>query len=449
MALFGKSNNGGITQDQVLDSMRHIIDPDLGKDIVSLGFIKNLEIDGSKVSFTVELTTPACPVKETFKKECEQAVGKLPGVENVSVTMSAMEPKKRPGSDINTLGTVDTVIAVSSCKGGVGKSTVAAHIARQLQREGFTVGLLDTDMYGPSLPTLFNRVRPEVYMRNEMLMPVEIDGLKTMSLGYLMDDAPAVVRGPIVSGYTQQLLRQTYWGKLDYLIIDMPPGTGDVQLTLVQQAAIDGAVIVTTPQALSLVDVTRGILMFEKVNVPVLGIVENMSYLDCDDCGKRHYPFGSNANTLRDRFGLTTLAELPIIPGISNMEDRSAGKDIEAIPQLTDNLHRAVGMARVAAENLPEVTAGDKVIEIKWADGSTDKIPNKDVRVSCQCAQCVHEITGEQLLDAASVPDNIVVKEITTLGNYAVSIAWGDGHSSGIFTWDHLRDLAKGEAVTS
>ena len=424
--------------------MRHIIDPDLGKDIVSLGFIKNLEIKDNHVSFTVELTTPACPVKEVFKKDCETAVGKLPGVDKVTVNMSAMEPKQRQGSDVNTLGTVDTIIAVSSCKGGVGKSTVAGHIARQLQREGYSVGLLDTDMYGPSAPTLFNRHRPDVFMRKDMIQPVDADGLKIMSLGFLMDDGPAVVRGPIVSGYTQQLLRQTDWGKLDYLIVDMPPGTGDIQLTLVQQAAIDGAVIVTTPQALSLVDVARGILMFEKVNVPVLGLVENMSYFDCDDCGKRHHPFGSSSQTLKDRFGISTLGELPIVPGISNLENKDAGGDREDIRLLVENLNRAIGMQRISAEVLPVVTAGHGTIDITWPDGSRASIPNREVRASCQCASCVHEYTGEQLLDPESIPEDIKCNDITVLGNYAVSIAWGDGHSSGIFTWDHLRQLAGG-----
>lgn len=450
MALFGSSNNGEApTEEQVLDSMRHIIDPDLGKDIVSLGFIKELDIKDNHVSFTVELTTPACPVKEVFKQDCEAAVKKLPGVEKVSVTMSAMEPKKRPGSDVNMLGGVDTIIAVSSCKGGVGKSTVAGHIARQLQREGYNVGLLDTDMYGPSAPTLFNAHHPEVYMRKELIQPVEIDGLKVMSLGFLMDDGPAVVRGPIVSGYTQQLLRQTDWGKLDYLIIDMPPGTGDVQLTLVQQAAIDGAVIVTTPQALSLVDVARGILMFEKVNVPVLGLVENMSYYDCDECDKRHHPFGTSTQTLKNRFGIQTLAELPIVPGISNLATKDAGEGREDIRLLVENLNRAIGMQRIAAEVLPVVTAGHGTIDITWPDGAKNSIPNRDVRASCQCASCVHEFTGEKILDPATIPADIMANDITVLGNYAVAIAWGDGHSSGIFTWDHLRGLAGGAPVAA
>lgn len=446
--VFGKGSSGGdgaVTEEQVLDSMRHIIDPDLGKDIVSLGFIKNLEIHGDKVKFTVELTTPACPVKEQFRTDCEKAVKGLPGVNSVQVEMSAMKPKKQEGSDVNTLTKVDTVVAVSSCKGGVGKSTVAAHLARAIQREGHAVGLLDTDLYGPSIPTLFNMHRPQMYMRNNLLIPIEVNGLKLMSVGFVMGDSPAVMRGPMVSGYVQQLLRQTDWGHLDYLIIDMPPGTGDIQLTLVQQAALDGAIIVTTPHSLSLVDVSRGILMFEKVNVPVLGIVENMSYFVCDNCDKKHYPFGQGAHSLKERFGLNTLAEFPMIDNFSELEDRDAGAQHASVASLAENLHREVGKRRIQKEEKPEVVAQNGAIRITWPEGTVQRIPNRDVRASCQCALCVEEYTGNQLLDDSTIPHDIEAKSITPLGNYAVSIEWSDGHSSGIFTWDHLRKL--GETV--
>jgi Mrp family chromosome partitioning ATPase/DUF971 family protein len=436
-----------LTDNQILDSMRGIIDPDLGKDIVSLGFIKNLQINGSDVSFTVELTTPACPIKEQFKTDCEKEVMAIPGVTSVTATMSAMQPKKQPGLGINTLNRVDTVLAVSSCKGGVGKSTIAAQIARSMVREGLRVGLLDTDIYGPSVPTLFNMHRPELMMRDNMLIPLEVDGLKLMSVGFVLGDSPAVMRGPMVSGYAQQILQQTDWGDLDYLIIDMPPGTGDIQLTLVQQAALDGAIIVTTPHSLSLVDVARGILMFEKVNVPVLGIVENMSYFVCDNCDKKHYIFGNSAQTLKNRFGLDTLSEFPIIDGISNLGDPNAGADLEPVKILSENIHRAVGKRRAQHEALPVVTEESGHIVVQWPDGHTDRLPNKEVRIACQCAACVEEFSGEQLLDPATVSASIETTSIGTLGNYAVSIAWNDGHTSGIFTWDRLKELAARQSV--
>jgi len=431
-----------ITESQVLDAMRHIIDPDFGKDIVSLGFIKNIQIDEGAVSFTVELTTPACPVKEKFQRDCEAAVAQLPGVKNVQVNMTAMAPKERTGPKIDTLKNVSAVIAVSSCKGGVGKSTVAAHLARAIQREGHKVGLLDVDIYGPSLPTLFKTNNPDVYMKNNLLEPIMCDGLKTMSLGYVMGDRPAVMRGPMVSNYTSQILQQTDWGELDYLIIDMPPGTGDIQLTLVQQAALDGAIIVTTPQALSLVDVSRGILMFESVKVPVLGVVENMSYFLCDNCEKKHFIFGSSSATLKARFGLDTLAQLPLIPGVSDTSSKDSGADIAAFAEMADKLHREVGKRRLESVAPPEVIPENGAILIKMGDGKEIRVGNKKLRISCQCALCVNEFTGQPMLNPDSVPEDIKVESVAPLGNYAIGIVWSDGHSSGIFPWEHIKRVA-------
>jgi Mrp family chromosome partitioning ATPase/DUF971 family protein len=430
------------TEAQVLDAMRHIIDPDLGKDIVTLGFVKDLRLEDGHVSFTVELTTPACPVKEQFKTQCEAAVSQLPGVTGVTVTMGAMAPKPRSGPAENRLSGVTSVIAVSSCKGGVGKSTVAALLARAIQRQGHSVGLLDLDIYGPSMPTLMRMHNPAVRMKDKLIQPVEVDGLKTMSLGYVMGEQPAVMRGPMVSGYTTQILQQTDWGTLDYLIIDMPPGTGDIQLTLVQQASLDGAIIVTTPQALSLVDVARGILMFEKVDVPVLGVVENMAYFVCDGCDKHHHIFGSSVASLTERFGLQVLAQLPILPGVSEASTRSAGENVPAFDALADSLHREVGRRRMASEERPVVTAEPGKLHIAWGDGSESRIANRALRLTCQCALCIDEFTGAPLLDPESVPQDLRVEGVQPLGNYAIAITWSDGHSSGIFSWQHLRKVA-------
>jgi Mrp family chromosome partitioning ATPase/DUF971 family protein len=431
-----------ITESQVLDAMRHIIDPDFGKDIVSLGFIKDIKIEDGSVSFSVELTTPACPVKEQFQKACESSVAQLPGVKNVQVNMTAMKPKERTGSRVDTLKNVGAVIAVSSCKGGVGKSTVAAYLARAIQRQGHQVGLLDVDIYGPSVPTLFRVHQPEVYMKNNLIEPVMVDGLKTMSLGYVMGDRPAVMRGPMVSNYTSQILQQTDWGTLDYLIIDMPPGTGDIQLTLVQQASLDGAIIVTTPQALSLVDVARGILMFESVKVPVLGMVENMAYFLCDNCEKKHFIFGSSTATLKARFGLDTLAQLPLMAGVTDASTKEAGEDIAAFREMAEQLHREVGKRRLEEEAPPEVVAGFGEIIVKLGNGKEIRVANKTLRVSCQCALCVNEFTGQPLLNPDSVPEDIKVESFATLGNYALGIVWSDGHSSGIFPWEHIKRVA-------
>ena len=431
-----------VTEEQVLDSMRHIIDPDLGKDIVTLGFIKQLKVNDGEVSFTVELTTPACPVKEQFKNDCTESVMKLEGVEAVLVTMGAMAPKQPSTPRVDTLANVDTIIAVSSCKGGVGKSTVAAQLARAIQREGHSVGLLDVDLYGPSVPTLFHTQQANVYMQANLIQPVVVEGLKTMSLGYVMGDKPAVMRGPMVSNYTSQILQQTEWGHLNYLIIDLPPGTGDIQLTLVQQASLDGAIIVTTPQALSLVDVSRGILMFESVNVPVLGIVENMAYFECDNCDKKHMIFGDSTATLKDRFGLDTLAQLPILPGVSDTASRESGADIPAFAELASNLHRAVGKRRIEADDKPEVSLESGHVCVRWPDGSTNTIESRALRASCPCALCVNEFTGQPMLDPTTISDDIHAEGMQPLGNYAIGVTWSDGHSSGIFSWDHLKRVA-------
>ncbi|HOH49397.1 MAG TPA: P-loop NTPase [Candidatus Hydrogenedentes bacterium] len=433
------------TEAQILEALGAIVDPDLNRDIVSLGFVKNLKIEGGAVSFDIELTTPACPVKDAFKRQAEAAVGALPGVDRVEVTMTARHrPKTQPDLD---LGQIGAIVAVSSCKGGVGKSTVAALLARALQREGLAVGLLDADVHGPSLPTLLNTHHPEVVSFGEQFLPVEVDGLKTMSLGYMLGDRPAVMRGPMVSGYVMQLLGQTEWGPLDYLLIDLPPGTGDIQLTLTQRVALDGALIVTTPQALSLVDVARGILMFERVDVPVLGIVENMASFTCDGCGKEHHPFGDGTRALKERFGLDTLARLPILPGLHTAATRDAGADIPAFAALAEHLHRAVGMRRAGRGPQPQVRTDLAFVHVLWPYGTEDRIPNRALRASCQCAVCVDEYTREQKLDPDSVPEDIHAEEVQYLGNYAVALSWSDGHSSGIFSWEHLKNVAKSAAA--
>jgi ATP-binding protein involved in chromosome partitioning len=286
-------------------------------------------------------------------------------------------------------------------------------------------------------------------MMGNMIQPVDIHGVKVMSLGFLLGESPAVLRGPIVSGYIQQILRQTDWGRLDYLIIDMPPGTGDIQLTIVQLAALDGAIIVTTPQALSLVDVAKGILMFEKVHVPVLGIVENMCSYQCDGCGKLHYPFGRSGGTLQRRFGLATLAELPILPAVSEVAGLDAGAGVEALRLLAENVHRAIGKQRIESPQRPQLTPLDGRVHIRWSDGSESTLSNYHVRCACPCAVCVDEMTGRPLLDPVRVPGDVRVEALQTCGNYAVAFSWSDGHTTGIYSWDYLKVLTQRPDLTA
>jgi ATP-binding protein involved in chromosome partitioning len=295
-----------VTDSDVLNALRPIIDPDFNKSIVDLGFIKDLKIDGDRVAFAIELTTPACPVKEKFEKAGRENVLALEGVNTVDVTMTSSTRGRVDVAATDVLPGVKNTIAVASGKGGVGKSTTAINLALALRRSGAAVGVLDADVYGPSLPLLTGTSgRPEV--RDQKIIPHQAHGLSLMSIGYLVnDDSPVIWRGPMVHGLIKQFLTDVIWGELDYLIIDMPPGTGDAALTLTQQAPLSGAVIVTTANDLSLIDARKGLRMFQKVQVPVLGILENMSYFTPPDLpDRKYYLYGQGG-------GERTAAELEV-----------------------------------------------------------------------------------------------------------------------------------------
>ncbi len=435
-----------LNEQLVLDSLRHIIDPDFKKDIVTLGFVKNIKISGADVVFDIVLTTPACPVKEEFRSQAEKAVIALDGVRTVKVNMTsqpvpAAQPQGMGGS--NPLSKVGAIVAISSCKGGVGKSTMAAAIAQELAQRGYKVGLLDADIHGPSVPTLFNLAQTSVHVNErQQLVPVDVGGLKLMSFGFLLGDAPAVMRGPIVTRYVQQLLFNVAWGELDYLFIDMPPGTGDVQLTITQSVKLSGAVIVTTRQSLSLVDVSRGILMFERVNVPILGVIENMSYFVCDSCDKKHYIFGeSHTHSLQERFGIPILAEIPLLPRLIGTFDTYTANSF--IQNAVDNTIRAVGKASIEDKAVPVVTFDAKAVTLKWNNGRVWKVANRDLRASCQCALCINEMTGKQMLDPSKIKSDIAPTQISPLGNYAIGVTWNDGHSSGIYPYARIKELSE------
>lgn len=330
------------------------------------------------------------------------------------------------------LSKVKNIIAVSSCKGGVGKSTVAAGLSRALLSKGFKVGLLDADLHGPSLPTLFNLNDAQVGVNEfKLAVPVVAEGLKLMSFGFLLGDAPAVMRGPIIANYLQQLLFKTDWGELDYLIIDMPPGTGDVQLTITQSVRLTGAVIVTTRQTLSLVDVSRGILMFEKVNVPILGVVDNMAFFICDSCSKKHYVFG-DSHSLENRFGVKTLVEIPLIPDL-NLK--------EYMNKAAESLLDVLAQRSQGEQPIPQVGFNNQSIQLKFPNGKVLVLDNRQVRLACQCAVCVNEMTGQKMLNPSKIRPDIAPKEITPLGNYAIGITWNDGHSSGIYPYTLLETI--------
>ncbi len=306
----------------ILETLKQIIDPDLKKDIVTLGFVKDLVITGGEVSFRLVLTTPACPVKEAFETEAMRLVGAIEGVSGVRVTMDAEVPKGRGIAGNMALPDVKNIIAVSSGKGGVGKSTVAVNLAVSLALDGAKVGLMDADVYGPNVPLMLGVAhrQPEISMNK--IVPIEAFGVKMISMALLAPpDKPMILRGPMLHGIVRQFLSDVNWGELDYLIVDMPPGTGDVQLSLAQLVPVQGAVLVTTPQIVSLADVRRALKMFETVAVPVLGVIENMSYFIAPDTGNQYDIFGKGGGSeFADEMAVPFLGEVPL-----GIEVREAG----------------------------------------------------------------------------------------------------------------------------
>jgi ATP-binding protein involved in chromosome partitioning len=302
----------------ILEILRPVQDPELQKSLVELNMIRNVAIDGGKVSFTLVLTTPACPLREFIVEDCQRAVKQLPGVESVDVAVTAETPQQKALPDRESVNNVKNIIAVSSGKGGVGKSTVAVNIAVALAHLGSKVGLLDADIYGPNAPTMLGLNGAQVTVQGangEILEPAFNHGIKMVSMGFLINpDQPVIWRGPMLNGIIRQFLYQVDWGDLDYLIVDMPPGTGDAQLTLIQSVPLAGAVIVTTPQTVSLIDARRGLKMFQQLGARVLGIVENMSYFIPPDLPDRTYDlFGSGGGEKTSKeLGIPLLGCVPL-----------------------------------------------------------------------------------------------------------------------------------------
>ncbi len=319
--MFNKEKSGTVTEGQVLDILKRVQDPDLRKDIVTLGFIRNLKIDNGNVAFDMNLTTPACPVKDQMRDEAVALVKGLPGVSNVAINMTA-EVRPAPQMDRTALKGVKNIVAVGSGKGGVGKSTIAVNIAASLAAQGAKVGLLDGDIYGPTMPIMLGIEHPPRSVGNRMI-PLDAAGLRFMSMGLLVkSDQPLIWRGPMAHRALQQCLFDVDWGELDYLIIDLPPGTGDVHLTLAQQVPLTGAVIVSTPQDVGLRISLKTLRMFQQTRVPILGIVENMSYYICTHCNSRDYIFGQGgASRAAVELGLPFFGEVPLDMAIRKQSD--------------------------------------------------------------------------------------------------------------------------------
>ncbi|MDR0842642.1 MAG: Mrp/NBP35 family ATP-binding protein [Acidobacteriota bacterium] len=353
-----------IKENAVLDALRTVNDPDLDRDIVSLGFVKDLKIDGGKVSFTVELTTPACPMKKEMERWAREAVQKIEGVTDISINMTAAVTHGAPDAGKQKIEGVRNVVAVGSGKGGVGKSTVTVNLAIALAQSGAAVGILDADIYGPNIPLMMG-VTGRPHAIGERIQTLANYGVRLMSMGFLMeeDDTPVIWRGPMLHSVIQQFLRQVEWGELDYLLIDLPPGTGDVQLSLTQTVPLTGAVVVSTPQDVALQDARKAIQMFRQVDVPVLGIVENMSYFQCPKCGEISHIFshGGGASTAT-RYGVPFLGEVPL--NIALREGGDAGKPVVAMAPDAPAAQAFKGIASQVAAQVSVINAGKRGLTV-------------------------------------------------------------------------------------
>jgi len=312
-----------ITEASLLEALKAVVDPNTGKDFVTSKQLRNLRVDGGDVAFDIELGYPAKSQVAALRRGLIAAARAVPGVQNVSANLSTKIVPHAVQRGVQLLQKVKNIVAIASGKGGVGKSTTAVNLALALAAEGATVGILDADIYGPSQPTMMGIVgHPESADGNTM-EPMENYGVQVMSIGFLVDaDNPMIWRGPMATQALEQLLRQTNWAELDYLLVDMPPGTGDIQLTLSQRVPLTGAVIVTTPQDIALLDAKRGLKMFEKVGVPILGIVENMAVHVCSKCGHAEHIFGADGGRkMAADYGVDYLGALPLTMSIREHAD--------------------------------------------------------------------------------------------------------------------------------
>lgn len=319
-----------ITTTQIEMALGHVEDPDLGRSLTELGMIENIKIEGKKVSFDLVLTTPACPMKKKMSDDCVAAIHKLVDREaEVEVHLTSRPQPQQPNAQ-EAFKSIKHIVAVASGKGGVGKSTVAVNLAIALARTGAKVGLVDADIYGPSIPIMLGVQDEEVYGHQEgektYMLPVERYGLKLMSVGFFVGPEKAMAwRGPMASGTLKQLLTDTLWGEIDYMVVDMPPGTGDIQLTLAQTLPVSGAIIVSTPQQVALADVVRGVELFrnEAINIPVLGFVENMAYFTPAELpNNKYYIFGNGGcRHLAEEMGIPLLGEIPLVQSIAESGD--------------------------------------------------------------------------------------------------------------------------------
>lgn len=356
------------SEKDILSALSTVNDPDLHKDLVTLNMIRDIKTSDEQVSFTVMLTTPACPLKEKIRKDCENAVRKVIGDLELEINMSSSVTSARDNAPVLT--NVKNIIAIASGKGGVGKSTVTSNLAVALAQMGAKVGLIDADIFGPSVPVMFNceHEQPEVKVVNgkNVIVPLEQYGVKLVSIGFLTPpDSPVVWRGPMASSALKQFISDADWGELDYMFIDLPPGTSDIHLTLVQTVPVTGAIIVTTPQRVALADATKGLAMFKQpqINVPVLGIVENMAYFTPEELpDNKYFIFGKDGGkNLSEKYGVPLLGQIPLVQGIRESGDSGLpavmkeGITGDAFKELAESVARQVAIRNANFEQTKKV----------------------------------------------------------------------------------------------
>jgi ATP-binding protein involved in chromosome partitioning len=483
-----------ISKPQVLDELRRVKGPDLAGNIVDLGLVSEILVKDDRVYFSITVPAARAGELEPLRKAAETVVAKLPGVTGVTAVLTAeaargagastpaapsaaspveSAPVKQARSAAATgngahatqpqgakplagVPGVKSLIAVASGKGGVGKSTTAVNLALGLQALGQKVGILDADIYGPSQPRLLGlKGQPQV-VAGKTLRPMEGYGIKAMSMGFLVDEeTPVIWRGPMVVGALNQMLRDVAWGEdgeLDVLIIDMPPGTGDVQLTMAQQVPLSGAVIVSTPQDLALIDARKGLAMFRKVGVPVLGIVENMSYFACPQCGEHSHIFGhGGAEAEAKRLGVPFLGAVPL-----DMEIRARSDDGKPITATEPKSPLAQIYRELASRTWAELQSAQEVaakppklglspngdtLTVEFACGPKYELPAELLRVMSPSA----EVQGHSADQRVTVgrKRHVKIKDLRPVGTYAIRIAFDDGHDTGLFTWTYLQQLGR------
>ena len=442
--------------EDILNALRPITAPDLDRDIVSLGFIKDLVISGDQIEFTLELPSPATPYRDDLQNQCKAALAELSGIQSVTIHAAYRSVQSPLAAKGPGLSGVKAIVAVSSCKGGVGKSTMTANLAYSLAARGAKVGIFDADIYGPSLPTLVQPASTDLFQNNDLIQPLEYEGVKLMSFGYIPKNPgsqAAIMRGPMVTQIINQLLTGTNWGELDYLLLDMPPGTGDIQLTLTQTIPITAALIVTTPQQLSFIDVTKGIEMFDKLKVPTVSVIENMSYYQPDPEGERHYLFGKGAREkLVEIYGYTHTIELPIIPALAAASDSGRPLILDepdsptaaVFNTLCDQLVGEITRIQYGVKEPPQLFFdADSGIVMSFPDGREFAIEPIQLRLECRGAHSRHEFSGAPLIKREGFPEDLYPRSISPVGNYALQVLWSEGDVPSIYSFDQLITIAE------